>query len=115
MKTGQSRYLNLAKNAIQDIERGGRRDLGARSQKEQRSAKLPGALRALYDILESHAPTWYRQEHHKRAEHALRTGGKFSAEAFVELSDLLEVYAPRWYTKENHERTQSVLKALNKR
>jgi len=115
MKTNQSRGLNRAKSAKQDTARGGRRNLDARSQKEQRSAKLPGVLRALYDILESHAPTWYRQEHHKRAEHALRRGGKFSAEAFVELCDLLEAYAPRWYTEENHERTQSVLKALKKR
>jgi hypothetical protein len=62
--------------------------------------------------LESHAPTWYRLEHHERAERALRRRGKFSADVFIELGDLLEAYAPRWYTKEDHERTQSALKAL---
>src|ERR1700674_1568107 len=106
MKTNQSRDANLAKCANQNNERAGRRKPGARSQKEHSSAKLPVALRAVYDILESHAPTWYRQEHHKRAERALRSGGKYAAGVFIQLCDLLEAYAPRWYTKEDHEGTQ---------
>jgi len=115
MKTDQSRDLNLGKRANQKNERGDQRNLGASSPREHRAAKLPVALRALYDILESHAPTWYRQEHHERVECALRRGGKYSAEVFIELCDLLEDYWPRWYTKKDHERTQSVLKALKKR
>lgn len=65
-------------------------------------------------MLESHAPTWYRQEHHKRAERAIRSGGKYAAGVFIELCDLLEDYAPRWYTNQDHGRNEAVLKALKK-
>lgn len=34
--------------------------------------KLREALKALYDLLEAHAPSWYTQEHHDKAEAALR-------------------------------------------
>jgi hypothetical protein len=34
--------------------------------------KLREALKTLYDLLEVHAPSWYTQEHHDKAETALR-------------------------------------------
>jgi hypothetical protein len=34
--------------------------------------KLREALKMLYDLLEEHAPSWYTEEHHDRAEAALR-------------------------------------------
>jgi hypothetical protein len=30
------------------------------------------ALAELYELLEEYAPSWYRQQHHERAESALR-------------------------------------------
>jgi hypothetical protein len=29
------------------------------------------ALKTLYDLLEAHAPSWYKQEHHDKAKAAL--------------------------------------------
>ena len=34
--------------------------------------KLREALKTLYDLLEEHAPSWYTEEHHDKAEAALR-------------------------------------------
>ena len=34
--------------------------------------KLPEALKMLYDLLEEYAPAWYTEEHHDKAEAALR-------------------------------------------
>jgi len=31
------------------------------------------ALRMLYELLESYAPVWYTEEHHEKAEAALRS------------------------------------------
>lgn len=102
----------FVRRANQDNEGGSWRRLGALSEKEHQSARLATALRDLYDILESHAPQWYTQEHHERAESALRQGGKASADAFIELCALLEDYAPSWYTKEHFERFRSILELL---
>jgi hypothetical protein len=35
--------------------------------------KLREALKMLYDLLEDYAPSWYTEEHHDRAEAALRS------------------------------------------
>jgi hypothetical protein len=35
--------------------------------------KLRQALKMLYDLLEAYAPHWYTEEHHDRAEAALRS------------------------------------------
>jgi hypothetical protein len=35
--------------------------------------KLREALKMLYDLLEAYAPHWYTEEHHDRAEAALRS------------------------------------------
>jgi hypothetical protein len=35
--------------------------------------KLREALKMLYDLLEAYAPHWYKEEHHDRAEAALRS------------------------------------------
>ena len=35
--------------------------------------KLREALKTLYDLLEEHAPSWYTEEHHDKAEAALRS------------------------------------------
>ena len=34
--------------------------------------KLQEALQMLYDLLEEYAPSWYTEEHHDKAEAALR-------------------------------------------
>jgi hypothetical protein len=34
--------------------------------------KLREALKMLYDLLEKYAPSWYTEEHHNKAEAALR-------------------------------------------
>ena len=34
--------------------------------------KLQEALKTLYDLLEKYAPSWYTEEHHDKAEAALR-------------------------------------------
>jgi hypothetical protein len=42
---------------------------------ERRAAevlKLREALKMLYDLLEQYAPSWYIEEHHDKAEAALR-------------------------------------------
>jgi len=35
--------------------------------------KLREALKILYDLLEEYAPSWYTEEHHDKAEAALRS------------------------------------------
>jgi hypothetical protein len=105
----------FVRRANQDNVGSSWRRLGALSEKERQSARLATALRELYDILESHAPQWYTQEHHERAESALRRGGKASADAFIELCALLEDYAPSWYTKEHYERSRSILELLEQK
>jgi hypothetical protein len=35
--------------------------------------ELREALRMLYELLEVHAPIWYTEEHHNKAENALRS------------------------------------------
>jgi hypothetical protein len=35
--------------------------------------KLQEALQMLYDLLEEYAPSWYTEEHHDKAEAALRS------------------------------------------
>jgi hypothetical protein len=35
--------------------------------------RLREALKMLYDLLEAYAPQWYKEEHHDRAEAALRS------------------------------------------
>jgi len=115
METDQSRWgdSDFARRSNQGNVRRGRQHEGAMSEKERHSARVAKALGELYSILESHAPRWYTLEHHKRAESALRLGGKASVDAFIELCGLLEDYAPRWYTKEHHERAKSILEFLN--
>ena len=42
---------------------------------ESRAGKvleLREALRMLFDLVEEYAPTWYREDHHNKAEAALR-------------------------------------------
>jgi hypothetical protein len=34
--------------------------------------KLREALKTMYDLLEEYAPSWYTEEHHEKAEAALR-------------------------------------------
>lgn len=102
----------FVRRANQNNEGSNWRHMGALSEMEHQNARLVTALRELYDILESHAPQWYTQEHHERAESAVRRGGKASADAFIELCALLEDYAPSWYTKDHYERCRSILKLL---
>jgi hypothetical protein len=104
----------FVRRANQNNEGSNWRHMGALSEMEHQNAGLATALRELYDILESHAPLWYTREHHKRAESALRRGGKASADTFIELCALLEEYAPRWYRKEHYERARSILKLLER-
>lgn len=35
--------------------------------------RLQEALKMLYDLLEAYAPVWYTEEHHEKAEGALRS------------------------------------------
>ena len=102
----------FVRRANQNKEGSHWRHVGALSEMEHQNARLATALRELYDILESHAPRWYTEEHHQRAESALRRGRKASADAFIELCALLEEYAPSWYTKEHYERARSILRLL---
>ena len=37
--------------------------------------QLQEALKLLYELLEAYAPVWYTEEHHKKAEAALRSLG----------------------------------------
>jgi hypothetical protein len=103
----------LARRANQGNVGSGRERLDALSAEEQKSARVAKALAELYDILERHAPRWYTQEHHERAESALRRGGKASVDVFIELCGLLEEYAPSWYTKELYQRAKSILALLD--
>lgn len=103
---------NLAKLGHQGKVTSGRRHPDLPSEREHQSARLAKELRRLYDILESYAPQWYTQEHHERAESALRQAEKASADVFVQLCKLLEEYAPAWYTKEYYGRDKSVLELL---
>ena len=106
---------DLAKRAHQGNVSSSPQHLGALSEKGHQNARLTKALRKLYDILESHAPRWYTQAHHKRAESALRRGGKASADVFIELCHLLEEYAPSWYTKEHYETVRPILELLEQK
>jgi hypothetical protein len=114
METDRPRWTDpdLTLRANQGNVRSGRQHEDALSEQKHQSARVAKALRELYDILESHAPRWYTQEHHERAESALRRGGKASVDIIIELCGLLEEYAPRWYTKEHSERARSILKLL---
>ena len=38
-----------------------------------RVLQLREALKMLYDLLEAYAPVWYTEEHHDKAEDALRS------------------------------------------
>jgi len=102
----------FVRRANQNNEGSNWQHAGALSEMEHQKARLATALRELYDVLESHAPQWYTQEHHLRAESALRQGGRASADAFIELCALLEDYAPSWYTKEHYKKARSILKRL---
>lgn len=42
---------------------------------ELEPTRLAAVLRELYDLLEQYAPAWYTEEHHERAESALRIAG----------------------------------------
>jgi hypothetical protein len=110
MEADRSRWSgsDLAKRANQGDVTAGRHRLGALSETERQRERLAWALRNLYDILESHAPMWYTQEHHEKAESALRQGGKVSVDVFIELCDLLEEYAPSWYRKEDYDRVRFI-------
>jgi hypothetical protein len=115
METDRPRSTDqdLTLRANQGNVRSGRLHADPLSEQEHQSARVAKALRELYDILESHAPRWYTQEHHERADSALRRGGKASVDVFIELCGLLEEYAPSWYTKEHYERARSILKLLD--
>ena len=115
METDRSRWgdSDSARRSNQGDERSGRQHPGELSEKEQKSPRVAKALGELYEILESHAPRWYTQEHHERAESALRRGGKASVDVFIELCELLKEYAPSWYTKEHYERARSILELLD--
>ena len=39
---------------------------------KQQLARVTDVLAELYELLEKHAPTWYTQHHHEKAESALR-------------------------------------------
>jgi len=43
------------------------------AQLESQLRTLAAALLELYALLEEYAPTWYTEQHHNRAEAALRT------------------------------------------
>ena len=115
METDQSRWSDsdFARRSNQGNVSRGRQHVDAMSEKEHQRARVARGLGELYDILESHAPRWYTQEHHERAESALRQGGKASVNIFIELCGLLEEYAPSWYTKEHYEKARSILKLLD--
>jgi hypothetical protein len=42
------------------------------SEMKLQLTRAADALAELYDLLEEYAPTWYTQQHHERAESALR-------------------------------------------
>jgi hypothetical protein len=70
------------------------------------------AVKRLFQLLETYAPTWYSEEHHQRAEAALRERGESLQSVFRELSDLLEHYGPGWFTEQHHAEAESVRKLL---
>jgi hypothetical protein len=39
----------------------------------RKSRRIREALKMLYDLLEEYAPSWYTEEHHDKAEAALRS------------------------------------------
>jgi len=51
------------------------------SQRENESAsertRLIEALSDLHNLLEEYAPAWYTEEHHRKAESALRASGEY--------------------------------------
>lgn len=47
--------------------------ISLREDHETSSVRVGDALKMLYDLLEAHAPTWYTEEHHDKAEAALRS------------------------------------------
>jgi hypothetical protein len=46
---------------------------GVPDARAETTQQLEDALLELYNLLESYAPSWYTQEHHNRAESALRS------------------------------------------
>jgi len=48
--------------------------LGDAKHQSAEVLKLREALKMLYDLLEKYAPLWYTEEHHDKAEAALRSG-----------------------------------------
>jgi hypothetical protein len=105
----------LAGPASQGNQGRRRGNLAVPPQRKRHGPALAVELGKLYETLESYAPPWYSEAHHKKVQSAVRRGGKSTAAVFSELCDLLEAYAPSWYTKEHHERAQSILKVLRKR
>lgn len=74
---------------------------------------LEYALKELFELLESHAPMWYTQNHHRTAAAALRRARPCLPcikEALVDLYGLLETYAPVWYTSSYRRRAQRALR-----
>lgn len=84
----------------------------AASEKARQRAQLAIAVEELFNLLENCAPSWYTEEHHDRAEAALRDGCEPLPGVFIELYHLVDEYAPLWYTKELQEKAASVLRFL---
>jgi hypothetical protein len=71
---------------------------------------LEYALTELFELLESHAPMWYAQKHHRKAAAALRGRQPGVKEVLTDIFALLETYAPVWYTSEHRRRAQHALR-----
>ena len=84
----------------------------ASSDPEQRAAQVLLALRALFHLLEKHAPVWYTVEYHQKAETAISIEPQQSPKIFIELFDLLEAYAPLWYTEQDQKRASEARRLL---
>jgi hypothetical protein len=90
-----------------------RRRQTSSADKERGLPHVEKAVQEQYRLLEKYAPAWYTQEHHVRAEQALRKRGESLRAVFSELCDLLEQYGPTWFTEEHHAGAEAVRKLLN--
>ena len=83
---------------------------GPYAENDRALQQVEMAVKKLFQLLQSYAPTWYSEGHHQRAEAALRERGESLRSVFRELSDLLEQYGPGWFTEQHHAEAESVRK-----
>ncbi len=68
---------NTGSRTLRDNTKATLPSLRRHNDSQSERARLVEALSDLHDLLEEYAPSWYTEEHHRKAESALHPGRKF--------------------------------------